>query len=206
MYKINRWKTKPGILQIISGTVLIGLPTIPIVASATPYPALNSCPSIYYEEPYNSNIRVPQGCPPNAAMQRLSQQAGFGRRGDVFIPPTQRQPGPPLPELTENPIATVRIVEGLVDVKLKNDTNARISYQAIGHTEPRIIAGGEEVILQNLPTPITVTLVRDDGGLLKIIPRSTAVGMLAVSLDETLNFDSNQGVLRIQRDGEVFLN
>ncbi len=205
MYKRNRWKTKPGILQIISGTVLIGLPTIPIVASATPYPALNSCPGIYYEEPYNSNIRVPQGCPPNAAMQRLNQ-AGFGRRGDVFIPPSQREPGPPLPDLRENPIATVRTIEGLVDVTLKNETNAIITYQAIGHTEPRILAGGAEVVLQNLPTPITVTLVRDDGGLLKIIPRSTAVGMLAVSLDETLNFDSNQGVLRIQRDGEVFLN
>ena len=30
--------------------------------------------------------------------------------------------------------------------------------------------------------------------------------MLAVSLDETTNFDDNQGVLRIQKDGQAFFN
>jgi hypothetical protein len=30
--------------------------------------------------------------------------------------------------------------------------------------------------------------------------------MLAVSLDETTNFDDNQGVLRIQKDGQVFFD
>jgi hypothetical protein len=205
MYKLNRWKKKPGILQIISGTVLIGLPTIPIVASATPYPALNSCPGIYYEEPYNSNTLVPQGCPPNAAMQRLNQQ---GLRQNI-LPPVRRTTGiqPPLPETIQSPIATVTPMAGQVSVKLKNDTNTRISYQAIGHTEPRILAGGEEIVLQNLPTPVTVTMVREDGGLLEVIPMSSSeTEMLAISLNEKTNFDENQGALRIQSDGQVFLN
>jgi hypothetical protein len=47
----------------------------------------------------------------------------------------------------------------------------------------------------------------EDGGLLKVIPRSSSdTGMLAVSLDETTNFDDNQGVLRIQKDGQAFFN
>jgi hypothetical protein len=60
--------------------------------------------------------------------------------------------------------------------------------------------------LRGLPTPVTITLVRQDGGLVKVMPMSTSEGMLSVSLDETTNFDDNQGVLRIQRDGQVFLN
>lgn len=76
-----------------------------------------------------------------------------------------------------------------------------------GHTESRMLAGKAEIVLHNLPTPLTVTMVREDGGLLKVIPMSSSEkGMLAVTMDETSNFDGNQGVLRIQPDGQVFLN
>lgn len=103
---------------------------------------------------------------------------------------------------------TVTPTAGKVSVKLKNNTNARISYQAIGYTEPRSLAVGEEIVLQNLPTPVTITAVREDRGVLEIIiPVSgSETEMLAVSLDETTNFNDNQGVLRIQRNGQVFLN
>jgi hypothetical protein len=37
-------------------------------------PSLNPCPSIYYQEPFNSTRVVPQGCPANAAT--LNQQQG----------------------------------------------------------------------------------------------------------------------------------
>jgi hypothetical protein len=37
------------------------------------------------------------------------------------------------------------------------------------------------------------------------VPTSSE-GKLTVSLDETTSFDDNQGVLRIQKDGQVFLN
>lgn len=203
--KLNPLTKKPGIVQIISGTLLIGLPSIPLVASATPDSTLNPCPGIYYEEPYNSNVRIIQGCPPNAANQRLSQQ----ELSQNMLAPVRRTSAiqPPLPETTQSPIATVTPMAGEVSVKLKNDTNAQISYQAIGYTEPRTLAGGEEILLQNLPTPVTVTMVREDGGLLQVIPESTLEsGMLAISLDEKANFDDKQGALRIQTDGQVFLN
>ncbi|NJR24249.1 MAG: hypothetical protein HC786_19885 [Richelia sp. CSU_2_1] len=205
MYKPNRLKKQPGILQIISGSLLIGLPSIPIVASATPDRALNPCPRIFYEEPHNSNVAVPQGCPPNAANQRFNQQE---LRSNIVSPVRQTTViQPPLPENRQTPFATVTPTAGKVSVKLKNNTNARISYQAIGHTEPRMLAGGEEVLLQNLPTPVTVTAVREDRGLLEIIAVSgSETEMLAVSLDETTNFNDNQGVLRIQQNGQVFLN
>ncbi|WP_373534789.1 hypothetical protein [Microcoleus sp.] len=205
MYQLNRWKKTPGILQIITGSLLIALPTVPLVASAAPAPTLNSCPRIYYEEPFNTNVRVPQGCPPNGANQRLNQQD----LGQNIVPPARRTnvTEPPLPETRQTPIATVMPMAGKVSVKLTNSTNSPISYQAIGHTESRMLARGAEIVLQNLPTPVTVTMVRVDGGLLKVIPMSSSEeGMLAVSIDETSNFDGNQGVLRIQPDGQVFLN
>ncbi|PSB14185.1 hypothetical protein C7B69_19310 [filamentous cyanobacterium Phorm 46] len=205
MYQLNCWKKTPGILKIITGSLLIALPTVPLVASAAPAPTLNSCPGIYYEEPFNTNVRVPQGCPPNAANQRLNQQ----ELGQNIVPPARptNVTQPPLPERRQTPIATVMPMAGKVSVKLTNSTNSPISYQAIGHTESRMLARGAEIVLQNLPTPVTVTMVRVDGGLLKVKPMSSSEeGMLSVSIDETSNFDGNQGVLRIQADGQVFLN
>jgi len=106
---------------------------------------------------------------------------------------------PPFPKITQAPIATVIPMAGEAIVKLTNSTNAPISYQAVGHTKSRMLAGKAEIVLQNLPTSFTVTMVREDGGLLKVKPLSSSeTGMVAVSRDETTNFDENQGVLRIQ--------
>lgn len=114
---------------------------------------------------------------------------------------------PPLPENRSEPIANVMPMDGEVDVKLKNNTNAVISYQAVGHTGRRFLPGGEEIVLQNLPTPATITTVRQDEGLLKITPvTTTEQGLLEVSLDEEKTLDDNLSVLRIQKDGQVFLN
>ncbi len=50
-------------------------------------------------------------------------------------------------------------------------------------------------------------MVRQDEGLLDVIPVSASEpGMLDVTLNEASNLDDNQGVLRIQEDGQVFLN
>ena len=104
---------------------------------------------------------------------------------------------PPFPKTTQAPIATVIPMAGEAIVKLTNSRNAQISYQAIGHTESRMLAGGAESVRQNLPTLLTVTMVGEEGGLLKVKRMSTSeTGMVAVSRDETTNFDDNQGVLR----------
>jgi uncharacterized protein YsxB (DUF464 family) len=114
---------------------------------------------------------------------------------------------PPLPEERAPVVANVMPMNGMVSVKLKNNTNAIVSYEAVGHTQRRFLPGGEEVVLQNLPTPVTITMVRQDEGLLEVMPVSASEqGLLEVGLDEETTLDSNQGVLRIQRDGQVFLN
>ena len=193
-------------LGLILGSVLVSLPCIPSVVSAAPSSALNPCPRIYYEEPYNSTRIVPSGCPPNSVTRLLQErtpaQLGNSRDRSVAIPIQ-----PPLPETRSNAIAKVMPMDGKVDVRLENNTNAKISYQAIGDTEPRILLGREAIVLRNLPTPVTVTLVRQDGGLLRVVPLSTSKqGVLEVSLDEAKSLGNNQGVLRIQQDGQVFLN
>jgi uncharacterized protein YsxB (DUF464 family) len=98
-------------------------------------------------------------------------------------------------------------MNGTVNVRLKNNTNAIVTYEAVGHTQRRILPGREETVLRSLPTPVTITMVRQDEGLLKVTPVSTKEqGVLEVSLDEEKTLDDNQGTLRIQRDGQVFLN
>jgi hypothetical protein len=53
-----------------------------------------------------------------------------------------------------------------------------------------------------------VTFTRQDDGFVEVMPMSASKdGVLEVGLDEDANpRDSNQGVLRIQKDGQVFLN
>lgn len=209
----RRNKKKLGLVKIIFGSLVIGLPTIPIAANAQPLSTLdkvNPCPGIYYEEPFNSTRVVPQGCRPNAATQGISTRGIPPLSPSEPLTPTPAPMGvsqPPLPETRSNPIAMVMPTDETVDVKLKNDTNASISYEALGHTQRRFLPGGEEIVLQNLPTPVSITMVRQDDGLLRVIPVSSPQAeMLEISLQEETTLGNNQGVLRIQNDGQVFLN
>lgn len=202
-----------GSLFIALSGLAIAIPFLPLSASAIPKrpnPKRNPCPKIYYEEPYNNRILVPAGCTPNAATQRWKKTGqAVDQSVNIVAPVTNVKPiQPPIPENRANAIATIKPMMGKVSVMLKNDTNARISYQAVTHTEVRYLEGGEEVVLQDIPTPVTITMVREDNGWLKVTPVSTddKDGMLTVSLDEETNVDDNQGVLRIQKDGQVFLN
>lgn len=205
------YQKRVGLLGTIFGGLLLSIPAISqAVIAQQPTSKVNPCPSIFYEEPHNSRVLVPQGCPPNTATFRLSGQGGVVVQPRILVQPqglpVNRQPIP-YPESRQDPIATVMPTAGTVDVRLKNNTNARITYQAIAHTQPRILPGREEIVLQDLPTPVTITMVREDGGLVKVMPLSKSdSGVLAVSLDEKTTPDNNQGVLRIQRDGQVFLN
>jgi hypothetical protein len=213
-------KKSVGLVKAICGSLIIGVPAIPLAAKAQMTSTLdkvNPCPGIYYVEPFNSTRVAPQGCPPNTASQstpttQVPDRAVIRDREAFTAPLTPAPPPagvsqPPLPEERSQPIARVMPMEGMVSVKLKNNTNAIVSYEAVGHTQRRFLAGGEEVVLQNLPTPVTITTVRQDEGLVRVASVSTPEqGMLEVSLQEETTLDDNQGVLRIQQDGEVFLN
>lgn len=203
--KIKNWKI------LLSGLAIV-IPFLPLTAFAIPgrpNPKRNPCPKIYYEEPYNSKLIVPAECTPNAATMRWKQTGQAVDQSNNIVPRTTnvRPIQPPAPEALQSPIATVKpMMDGKVSVTLKNDINARISYQAITHTEVRYLEGGEEVILRDIPTPVTITMVREDRGLLRVMPMIAKDGMLSVNLGEETRFDNNQGVLRIQKNGDVFLN
>ncbi|MBD6617593.1 hypothetical protein FNW02_17600 [Komarekiella sp. 'clone 1'] len=63
------------LLGAICGGLLISLPAIPQAAIAQQStPKVNPCPRIFYEEPHNSRVIVPQGCPPNAFTQQRQAQ------------------------------------------------------------------------------------------------------------------------------------
>lgn len=199
------------------GVLLVNVPS----ALAIPTKRVNStnrCPGIYYEEPYNSRLIVPRKCPPNAATLRwlkgktAPKQPMLDLSGDTELKPLQT-PVPAnrsdmmLPQ-SRDPIAVVSPKEGKVNIKLKNNTNTPIVYQVIEHTKKRYISAQEEITLQDLPTPVTITMRRDDGGFIKVIPESktSEEGILSLSLDESKKFGDNQGALRIKKDGQVFLN
>lgn len=97
-------------------------------------------------------------------------------------------------------------MDGTVNVRLKNNTNALVTYEAIGQTGRPTLPGREEVVLRNLPVPVTITTVRQDNGLVDVIPVSSEEGLLEVSLNESKDLDDNAGAIRIQKDGQVFLN
>jgi len=71
-----------------------------------------------------------------------------------------------------------------------NATNTVVNYQVIGDTNQRTLAGGSDITLQNIATPVTVTCVREDNGLLRLFPKQPQ-GLLEVMLDETTSLDQD---------------
>ncbi|MBW4645055.1 MAG: hypothetical protein KME23_19050 [Goleter apudmare HA4340-LM2] len=64
-----------GVLSAICGGLLMSLPLFTQVVKAQQLtPQVNPCPRIFYEEPHNNRVLVPQGCPPNAFTQQLLNQ------------------------------------------------------------------------------------------------------------------------------------
>ncbi|KJH70981.1 hypothetical protein [Aliterella atlantica] len=178
-----------GTIGAICGSLLISIP-ISSIAQTTPSRALNPTPSIFKEPPYNRNS-TPQ---PSAITPTSPIQQNY---------PVQ----PPLPEQQQKAIAIVTPVGGKVDVRLKNNTNAVIAYEAIEYTNRRVLPAKGEIVLRGLPAPVTITLVRQDNGFIQIIPASSSSsGMLDISLSEAPSLNEQQGTIRIQQNGNVFVN
>jgi hypothetical protein len=232
---LNTIKNSLKTLGIVSGGLLLGFPLIAQPASAQTEEELNPCPRIYYEAPFNTSTLVPQGCPPNVISEQLGLNQATAPAGTTLgeLPGTDLTPQainpadapttspnainppgtaetlpvrPPLPEERSQAVASIMPMNGTVDVQLINNTNAVVTYEVIGDTQRRVLQGGEEVILRNISLPATITSVRQDNGLVRVASLESTEGMLAVSLDEDTNLDDNLGVLRIQEDGQIFLN
>ena len=182
MRKLDLSKHK---LAVICGSLLLvsnPLSSIAQTPQPTPGRALNPKPSIFNEQLYKRDR------PPNTNT-------------------TPSLPlSPPLPEESSKAIATVTPINGKVSVKLKNTTNTAITYEAIDYTQRRTLPAKGEVVLKDLPAPVTLTLVRPDNGFIQIAATSADSGLLEVSLSEGKILGDQQSAIRIQQNGQVFVN
>ena len=113
----------------------------------------------------------------------------------------------PLPGARQLPIGIIQPINGLVNIKLANNTAATISYEIIGDTTQRQLSGKSEVILRKLKVPINITFYRDKGGFLLIQPQFIIEnGLLKLTMTETNNFNLDKSSLLIEETGSVFLN
>jgi hypothetical protein len=196
---------KTGLLNTLFASLFFGVPAIPLAASAQTRPAPSVCPGVYYEEPWNNTVITPADCPPNAVTEQFIEEGRLpAQHGNMSAQTAQ----PSQPEDRSDVIATITPTDGTVDVRVKNNTNALVQYQAIGYTDYVPLEGGEETVLRDVPLPATITFARQDDGFVKVMPISASTeGMLEVTLNEDAQpLDSNQGTLRIQEDGSVLLN
>ncbi len=119
--------------------------------------------------------------------------------------PTQNQAETNLPPRFPLPSARVASVDGLVTLRLVNNTNAVIQYQVVGGTRERVLGQQSTVELQVTP-PSSVTYQRQDNGLLLVFPKATKQGVLEVRFEPTNDLNLDTKSLNINESGSVFLN
>lgn len=132
---------------------------------------MNPRPSIFNEPPYNRaaitnsselpgadrtpNRIVPADAPTTPAqVVPTPAHPGIAIAIEGTTPGVTNPPGtaltapvkPPLPEERSQPLANITPTNGTVDVRLKNNTNVLITYEAIGYTQRRALLGGEEIV------------------------------------------------------------
>ena len=172
------------------------------ISTAAPTPEINPCPGIYYEEPYNKLLVVPQGCPPDAMIpQSVNEQTALPTLPSMKpMLPNQ----PLLPEDQQPVVATIVPQMGKVGVFIKNVTNTPITYQVIGNTQQRTLAARAEIMLEALPVPATLTFLRSDGGLVNVVPMGNSEpGVLGLTLNGAMGLSDSQTTVRILSSGKV---
>ncbi|NJR50301.1 MAG: hypothetical protein HC780_12760 [Leptolyngbyaceae cyanobacterium CSU_1_3] len=120
---------------------------------------------------------------------------------------TQPTISPPYPDQQFVPQARVALTGDRINVMLRNNTYASITYQVIGDTKPRTLAGRSTVMLQRLKMPLTLTLDRQDAGLLKVTSKVMAKmdNTVEFGLDTTTDLSTDATTLRIEKTGSVFI-
>ncbi|MBW4600716.1 MAG: hypothetical protein KME29_14235 [Calothrix sp. FI2-JRJ7] len=143
---------------------------------------------------------------PNSQIDSNTGRRVNGPAGGYTNPRQSQQDQSNLGGRYQNAVAAVSPSDGRVTVRLINKTNAPITFQAVGDTQVRTLAGRSEIALQGLRIPTTVTFYRQDRGLLMVTPRSSESGVLEVTMQETTNFAMDRTALRIENNGSVYLN
>lgn len=119
--------------------------------------------------------------------------------------PTSSSEKDDLPPRFPLPSAKVAAVNGVVTIKLINNTNTPIQYQLIGGTRQELLAQNATIQVQG-SLPITLTYQRQDGGSLLVRPKPTSAGVLEVEFEVTNNFSLDTRSMNINQGGSVFLN
>ena len=112
------------------------------------------------------------------------------------------------------PVVTVPVPRSLTTVRLVNQTAAPITYEALGDTQSRLLMAGDEVTLQNLNTPATLTFFYDDipkdrqtgeGLLQAALGVDEDTGTLDVVISPTTALDADVSNITIEANGNVFV-
>ncbi|WP_414518167.1 hypothetical protein [Nostoc sp. PCC 9305] len=222
--KSQNFRKSSKLFGALCGGLLISLPAIPQALAQESTVKLNPSPSIFSEPPYNrsqspvspeSGVIPPRPVPPaEGQVSPVPPQPGArpprpipGDRTQQPSPPTVSNDQQPLVEPRQAPSATIALTNGMVNIRLVNDTAAKITFQVIGDTAPRSLEGKSNVTLQALKAPVTVTFERQDGGQLIVTPQgSSEPGSLEVTFKEATNAAQGRSAMRIERNGSVFLN
>lgn len=146
-----------------------------------------------------SMLALAGGPPPGKPAQPQAAPATTPAR------PTSNAETDNLPPRFPLPSAQVAAVNGVITIKLVNNTNTPIQYQLIGGTRQELLAGNATIQVQGSP-PITLTYQRQDGGSLLVRPKPTSPGVLEVQFEVTNNFSLDTRSLNITQRGSVFLN
>lgn len=189
-----------------SSIILMGLagfvaPTLAATTSLT-----NPCPQVYYEEPYNSLHILPTACPPGAVTQPVNEPSQRSSKLPVLVSETTTVDTlQPLTSPVEpTPIGTVQLQAGKVNVQLKNMTDTDITYQVIEHTQQRTLVGKTDLVLQDLPAPVTITFLRPDAGFVRVtMVANPGSDVLVLVLDEATGLNDSQISVRVQSNGNV---
>ncbi|MHC5765221.1 MAG: hypothetical protein ACYTXI_06245 [Nostoc sp.] len=222
--KSQNFRKSSKLFGALCGGLLISLPAIPQALAQESTVKVNPRPSIFSEPPYNrsqspvspkSGVIPPRPVPPaEGQLSPIPPQPGArplrpipGDRTQEPSPPTVSNDQQPLVEPRQAPSATIALTNGMVNIRLVNDTAAKITFQVIGDTAPRSLEGKSDVTLQALKAPVTVTFERQDGGQLIVTPQgSSEPGSLEVTFKEATNAAQGRSAMRIERNGSVFLN
>ena len=207
--------------------VLIGLPLLMVNSSATANPAievklkkslttpnlvtigktpsqssvkltsaLNPHPNIFQEAPYNSLLML-------LALQ--TKQVETQVKPDAESQETNQSVDKPWSEAQENRKALVKAINGQFNIRLTNTTNTEVTYELVGHTNQRQLTGNTNFLLQDIAMPVTVTVLREDGGLIRVTPIPAAPGILELKLDEALNLDQDRRAVRVREGGSLLI-
>lgn len=124
-----------------------------------------------------------------------------------FIDPPRPTTTAPRPEERQLPAARITPRNNRATITFINRSNAAITFEVIGDTSQRLLPGQRSTRLLDLPLPSTVSLRRQDGGLLRILPRQQGPAhALEVFLDVEIDLGLDRTTLLIEPDGSVFLN